>query len=217
MNILIWIYLQCDGKERTVVFDNILLWRTLKLLNKSPGHSRTLSVKYNVTLKRNRQNINIFTSPSSSCSSLCLPTTCISSSHSSPNRVYLFSSGLRTHWDSFEGAGVEGSVDLCGYISVVVIEIFQPVTFGLQRPHGLVEGQSEGPHSVVGQRGFLETTRLFWIFTPELRHQLGKKLLRGLEKNMMRDVSLLCCSSVKYIRYLKAIFVTLINQQHHNL
>ncbi len=39
-------------KINSILKQGHVIWHTLKLFNKSPGHSRTLSVKYNMTLKK---------------------------------------------------------------------------------------------------------------------------------------------------------------------
>lgn len=41
-------------KINSILKQGHVMWHTLKLFNKRPGHSRTLSVKYNMALKKKK-------------------------------------------------------------------------------------------------------------------------------------------------------------------
>lgn len=87
-----------------------------------------------------------------------------------------------TYRNSFKRAGVEGPVDLRGDVVVVVVEVLQSPAPALQRGHGLVEGQGQGPHGVEGQGGLLEAAGLLGVHPTQTRHQGGDELLRSLNR-----------------------------------
>lgn len=88
---------------------------------------------------------------------------------------------MNTYRDAFEGAGVEGPVDLGGDVVVVVVEVLQASALGLQGGHGLVEGQGQSPDRIIGQRGLLEPAGVLGVLPPQTRHQGGDELLRRLK------------------------------------
>lgn len=69
----------------------------------------------------------------------------------------------RTHGDTLKGGGVHCPVDLVSDGLVVIVEIFQAHTRTATPSRCLVQGQCQGPDSIIGQRCLLEATCLLGV------------------------------------------------------
>lgn len=63
---------------------------------------------------------------------------------------------------------------------VVIVEILQATALGLQRSHGLIEGEGQSPHGIISEGGLLEAAGLLGVHPTQTRHQGRDKLLRCL-------------------------------------
>lgn len=88
--------------------------------------------------------------------------------------------GSLTYRNPLKQAGVERSVNLRGDVVVVVVKILQSAAPGLQRGHGLIQGQGQSPDCIIGKGGLLEPTGLLRVLPSQTGRQRPQELLRRL-------------------------------------